>query len=390
MTKTLYSCVKTIALSDEFTLGTNCKILRSIDAGEVVEVIHGPVEDGLTNVLRVRVRSCMNKCFGWATAQGNQGTVFLEPVDKRANKLALLDEKWEEKARAARAVEQVVREAQDKLGIAEVHVEQVEQEHAAALTSTDLTFVTAKERGAAAKRAAMTVLKEPLKAARAAIDGSAADGSCPLELKWIRHREDLLERLKGMAASVKRFDERMQDVMTLARNAPELGRRRDAARNAKCDEVLVALRDASAGGYLDASLRDEGETLSRAQFSRVVTRLSVTLSEDESAAVFVLLLPDEESHLATADLRRLAASTYRVEKHIAMSDGSSTYGSKIIRTLQPGEICQTLATTNSGNVTRIKLRAEKGSSVGWATIRGNQGTVFLRELSVEEIRARSV
>lgn len=57
------------------------KSLRRIDAGEVVEVLEGPVKDSVMRLSRLRARTLKDCVDGWLTVSGNQGTVFLEPFD---------------------------------------------------------------------------------------------------------------------------------------------------------------------------------------------------------------------------------------------------------------------------------------------------------------------
>jgi len=54
------------------------RILRRVEAGEVVEILEGPFKED-NGVSRVRVRVTKDGLEGWATTSGNQGTVFLKP-----------------------------------------------------------------------------------------------------------------------------------------------------------------------------------------------------------------------------------------------------------------------------------------------------------------------
>lgn len=54
------------------------KTLRRLDAGEIVEVVRGPCEEGTVKVMRVQAKVMKDDLEGWITVSGNQGTTFLE------------------------------------------------------------------------------------------------------------------------------------------------------------------------------------------------------------------------------------------------------------------------------------------------------------------------
>merc|ERR1712113_1187734 len=54
------------------------KTLRRLDAGEIIEIFRGPVQEGTVKVMRVNARVMKDDLEGWITVSGNQGTTFLE------------------------------------------------------------------------------------------------------------------------------------------------------------------------------------------------------------------------------------------------------------------------------------------------------------------------
>merc|ERR1712019_115499 len=56
--------------------------LRKAEEAEVIEVLEGPMTDEKTKMVRVRAKSLLDSIEGWITLKGNQGTPFLEEVDK--------------------------------------------------------------------------------------------------------------------------------------------------------------------------------------------------------------------------------------------------------------------------------------------------------------------
>jgi len=69
--------VQATAMTNEAEIGSG-KPARKLEAGEVVEVIEGPIKDLATKVSRIRCKALKDDLEGWLSIAGNQGTVFLE------------------------------------------------------------------------------------------------------------------------------------------------------------------------------------------------------------------------------------------------------------------------------------------------------------------------
>jgi len=76
-----YAVVKAVALTDIQDVNS-CKTVRKAELDEVLEVLEGPVTDPDQGLVRVRVKSMMDQQEGWITVKGNQGTPFLQEVEK--------------------------------------------------------------------------------------------------------------------------------------------------------------------------------------------------------------------------------------------------------------------------------------------------------------------
>mmetsp|Transcript_30916 Transcript_30916/g.64858 ORF Transcript_30916/g.64858 Transcript_30916/m.64858 type:complete len:163 (-) Transcript_30916:144-632(-) len=55
--------------------GTN---LRRLEAGEILEILEGPIEEDTVHVMRVHAKAMKDDVDGWVSVAGNQGSVFLE------------------------------------------------------------------------------------------------------------------------------------------------------------------------------------------------------------------------------------------------------------------------------------------------------------------------
>jgi len=72
-----YKCTSTVALTDISNV-KDCQVLRKLDVGELMAVLEGPMEDGDTGVVRIRVKTMKDDKEGWVTIKGNAGTVYAE------------------------------------------------------------------------------------------------------------------------------------------------------------------------------------------------------------------------------------------------------------------------------------------------------------------------
>jgi len=73
--------VKPIAITNLLTI-SQAKTVRKAELEEVIEVLEGPAKDPKLGVERVRGKSLVDGAEGWISLRGNQGTPFLEEVEK--------------------------------------------------------------------------------------------------------------------------------------------------------------------------------------------------------------------------------------------------------------------------------------------------------------------
>jgi len=74
-------CSKDTALTSMFEVKA-CETLRKLEKGEIVEALGAPQKDETVGLERIRCRALQDGQEGWVTAQGNQGTLFVEPMSK--------------------------------------------------------------------------------------------------------------------------------------------------------------------------------------------------------------------------------------------------------------------------------------------------------------------
>merc|ERR1719414_350576 len=71
-----YKCTNGTVIQDSL-LVKGAQTVRKLEAGEVIEVLEGPMVEKDLEVLRIRGRAEKDGAVGWITLKGNQGTPFL-------------------------------------------------------------------------------------------------------------------------------------------------------------------------------------------------------------------------------------------------------------------------------------------------------------------------
>jgi len=79
--QTYFVVVKGIAITDDFEI-SKAKTIRKADAEEVIELLEGPKADDKLAVQRIKGKSLKDGIEGWISLKGNQGTPFLQEVEK--------------------------------------------------------------------------------------------------------------------------------------------------------------------------------------------------------------------------------------------------------------------------------------------------------------------
>jgi len=69
-------CKGCVALTDNFDIGA-CKAIRKLEVGEKLQALEEPREDAKRHLVRMKVKALSDGKEGWATSQGNQGTMYV-------------------------------------------------------------------------------------------------------------------------------------------------------------------------------------------------------------------------------------------------------------------------------------------------------------------------
>lgn len=77
----LLICRGGVALTDNFDIGA-CKAIRKLEVGETLQSLEEPRQDESRSLTRIKVRALNDGKEGWATSQGNQGTLYVVETNK--------------------------------------------------------------------------------------------------------------------------------------------------------------------------------------------------------------------------------------------------------------------------------------------------------------------
>ncbi|CAJ1374702.1 unnamed protein product, partial [Effrenium voratum] len=77
----LLLCKGSVALTDNFDIGA-CKAIRKLEVGETLTALEEPQQDESRNMTRMKVKALSDGKEGWATSQGNQGTMYVTETDR--------------------------------------------------------------------------------------------------------------------------------------------------------------------------------------------------------------------------------------------------------------------------------------------------------------------
>jgi len=359
--KDTFRCEKTIAVSDGFAIGSS-KLLRTLDPGELCELVEGPQIDEATKVERVKVCMLKDKLVGWVTVTGNQGTAYLQQENKDGSYLRQLDQRVVLRRRQAAAKAAKAAEADAKTSAAVQEAAKVLAEHTAALEDPALDAEGAGKAAADARRAAMQVMKS----------SRIAQAAC---LK-------LTDEAGPWKEQLEKVDQQMKDLVQSANALPARVKAAEAERAAAFSAALSHLsQQARAKDGFAKSIAKAGK-VTAVQLKRALKELS---PDDATVKTLWAHFSSEESMDSDAFAKALR-TFYKCVAGVGMSEGCSICKSKMVGSLSVGDIVEALGEhemDEAAKVNRVQVK-DKDGKVGWVTIKGNAGTVYLEHYKPDD------
>jgi hypothetical protein len=137
-----------------------------------------------------------------------------------------------------------------------------------------------------------------------------------------------------------------------------------------------------------ASMKGSDDTLSEAIFVSFMSSMpelkqneDITVGEDELRIAFKLMAGDGAQVDEASFLEHIKLQ-YQCASPVSMTDNVTIKGGKTIRKVLANEALEALGELEQDSalgMTRLKAKASKDGAVGYVTVSGNQGTVFLTQ-----------
>eukprot|EP00439_Symbiodinium_sp_Y106_P048907 s2152_g6.t1 len=384
-----FVCQKSIALTYDFVI-SNRKPLRMVACDEVMEVLEGPQTDPKLGITRVKGRLLEHNVVGWATVSGNQGSRFLK-----------------EKAKPyMQCLVELPLEPDFSTGEAPIRLLKAEE-------VLEVIEGPRKDRS------------EPLLRARCKACSDQAEGWLTLKgpagflAEQGRHKHYICKTAIAMTdnqniktCKVLRKLEVGEVVRVL--EGPEVDKDSSVSRI-----KAVASKDSLEGwvtvkGNAGTVYAEEAPSLYtvlqevplQRSFSTEGAEQIRALAKDEAIEVLegpkeevlepVLrfkgrVLADSAVGWVSMNSKKLKSWSplYRCKQSTVLQSTLATKSAASIRRVDEGELLEVLdgpKEDSEAGLLRIRARARKDQAVGWITMKGNQGTVFLVQSQPEEVR----
>mmetsp|Transcript_90376 Transcript_90376/g.238383 ORF Transcript_90376/g.238383 Transcript_90376/m.238383 type:complete len:1804 (+) Transcript_90376:3-5414(+) len=375
-----FAVVKGIAMTDVFDIGA-AKTLRKAELEEVVELLEGPRSDDKSGVVRIRGKSLTDGLEGWISLRGNQGTPFLQEVEKpfyscQVDMALDRDFKSEGEAGLVRGlkadevlelVEGPRKEtyepglrvkgkaildgaigwftARDKMGTVFAEADSKYYSCTSSVAMTDnMDIKDCKVVRKLAVGELFTVEEGPIKVEDAGITRVKGKSVKDDAIGWIT--------LKGNAGTV--YAEASSKHFCILQDVP-----------------MTKLFPSAAPGE-EVRVLAKGEAMQVLEGPKQETYLAETRvkckAASDGAAGWITLKKDNTKPWTPY---------YKCKAAAPMHDAAAAEGATVVREIEVAEVFELLeGPTAEGDVLRMKGRAEKDGSVGWVTIKDGAGKRF--------------
>jgi len=385
MVQEYMKCIKEISITTQYEINKDTKTIRKLAVDELVEILEAPPRVAADGALpRVRCRVLLDGTEGWVSVRGNQGSAFLETVEKPY--YCFQDETSLRESLEASSGE--VR----KLKVGEV-VEVVEgpkRPEAAEISRARVRddkgvagWVTLRdEQGIAGLEAKKLMICKSSIAITNAFD-IAAKGNAIRKLEVGETieilegpKEDAVRKLKRVRAKATRGDAEGWVTMMGNQGTPYIS---ETSKHYLCLRTLPLEKSFSSGGAPAATL-EVGQVVEMIGEPKTIkTKAALTLrgrTLDDKREGWATVASPSAAHPWTPLLRVTAG--------VSVLDGPNIAKAKTVRKLEVGELLEALDVPvfdADTKILRVHARVEKDGVVGFVTVKGDKGTAFLESVS---------
>eukprot|EP00931_Biecheleriopsis_adriatica_P106256 TRINITY_DN8073_c0_g1_i4.p1 TRINITY_DN8073_c0_g1~~TRINITY_DN8073_c0_g1_i4.p1 ORF type:complete len:2013 (-),score=680.48 TRINITY_DN8073_c0_g1_i4:65-6103(-) len=377
-----FVCVKNIAITHDFAITKN-KSQRMISEDEVVELLEGPQKDEKLGITRMKGRALSDNLVGWISVMGNNGSVFLKEKSKPFLH-STVDLPLEKEFRCSDEAPVRTLKAEEVIEVIEGPrkdcLEPVQRVRCRACSDGATGWMTLKNSDGIAFA---EVGQKRYFTCTTAI--AMTDGQNIKTCKVLRKLEpgEVVCLVEGPEtdkdSGVSRFKatsskDNLTGYVTLKGNA-------GTVYAEESTKLYTALRDVP----LHKKFQSDGsETVRLLRKDEPIEVLEGPKEEKFDPVVRVKgrALADGAEGWVSRKERTLKSWSplYRCAHSTVIQSTLCTKDASVIRRVEEGENLEALdgpkEDTGAG-LLRIRARAEKDGVVGWITLKGNQGTIFL-------------
>ncbi|CAJ1382838.1 unnamed protein product [Effrenium voratum] len=382
-----YECQKNIALTTDFVI-SNCKPKRSLNASEVVEVLEGPQRDEKLGIERIRGRAMRDNLEGWVSISGNQGTAFLKERPKPFV-VCLIDLPLEKDFLSSGEPPIRLLKADEVLE----HLEGPRSDTSEALMRARCKALSDDATGwiTLTSQQQVTAEKGHQKFFSCKNGVAITDGPNIKACKVFRKLEagEVIRLLEGpevdkdsgvtriKAACLK---DGLEGWVTTLGNAGTLYAEEQTQYYTVLCEAPLQKAKHSTSETVRALRRDEAiEVLEGpVEFTPEITERLKARAVNDGAMGWV-----------TATTKRLKRwyPTYMCKQSTVLQDTLATKSANLVRRVEEGEVLEVLDGPKEdaeAGLLRVRAKARKDQAIGWITLRGNQGTLFLAQWTARD------
>mmetsp|Transcript_93948 Transcript_93948/g.289726 ORF Transcript_93948/g.289726 Transcript_93948/m.289726 type:complete len:1988 (+) Transcript_93948:65-6028(+) len=377
-------CEKDVAITDGLDVST-AKTLRKLEQGELFEVLEGPKEEAGTKAMRVRGRALRDSATGWVTLKGTQGTPFLKQREKPflwvAREANLLS-KFDEESKVVRPLQrdevlELLEGPREEVSSSEVHLKMTACKDASAgwLTLRDLagtTFASTSPKVYVCRSTiAMTdvfdiasckvVRKVDIGEALVVVEGQQEQSDAEKSIKRLKFRGTKDDRegwvtLQGNQGTVYVEPSKSHYVIE-----------KQTAVRQSLEKDSAVVRQLSTGEVV--------EGVDAPKEVRPDTKMGVKArSLEDGKAGWITFAPGPMAPV------KPWIPKYTCKAAVPLTLALQAKDADTIRQAEPGEVFEAVegpSLDKSTGLRRIRCATASDGVVGWATLRGSDGTAFL-------------
>lgn len=370
--------VRSIALTDEFEISKG-KTIRKAESDEVIEVLEGPKTDAKVGLTRVKGKCLVDGEKGWITVCGNQGTPFLQEMEKpyyACSEEVLLHSDFshegDEPLRSLR-VDEVLEliegpRKETFTPVQRVRAKAIVDGATGWFTVKDSKAVFAEPDGQYYSCITSVAMTDEADISNCNVIRKLLDGEVFTVLEGpVDDKTAGITRVKGKA-----MKDEQEGWITIKGNAGTVYARASTKHYTVIEEVPLQKAFSSTADGEPVRMLEKGEAMHALEGPKdeaIAPEVRVKCRALSDGAVGWITLKGENV--------RPWSPYYNCVKAAPMSEAAVAEGSAVVRSVAAGEAVELLeGPTKEGDELRMKVRAEQDGAIGWGTVKDSKGVKY--------------